>query len=135
MGRLTLSQHEIRAELEGIHPLILPDAGGAAIKHAFLVGELIPAWLLRVHELDLRYGPESRDCDKFARLFVAFCYESVIRSNEKDAALVGWMGVGDRGGHALCLARTSLGWLEIEPQNGARMPLRSPRDSIWYAVL
>jgi hypothetical protein len=135
MGRLILSQHEIREELEGIRCLILPDAGGAAIKHSFLVDELIPAWLFRVHELDLRYGPESRDCDKFARLFVAFCYESVIRSKASEAALVGWMGVGDGGGHALCLARTSLGWLEIEPQNGHRMPLRSPRNSIWYAVL
>lgn len=130
-----LSNDDIRDELKGIRLLILPDARYAVVDSSWLRDSFLPWFKDWCLQSGLSYESEARDCDKFARAFVAQAQFSAWRRKNRVTGALGWMGVDDRGGHALNLVRTQHGWVEIEPQTGHTTPLRSDRRSVYYAVL
>jgi hypothetical protein len=133
----TLSVVEVRNELYGIFPLLLPDSSVAVVDSNYLREQFLPwfqSWCLSA---GLNYASEAKDCDKFARAFVSQAHFAAWRRQAQYAPAVGWMAVTtDNGnGHALNLVRIQTGWVEIDPQELVVRPLRSQRDSIRYAVM
>ena len=131
----TLTVNEIAKELAGIRSLILVDRVYGVVHSAYLRDTFIPWFKDWCIASGLSYESEGRDCDKFARAFAGQAHFAAWRRRSRPACAVGWMAVTDQGGHALNLARTEQGWIEIEPQTGVVQPFRTDRRSIIYAVL
>lgn len=88
---------------------------------------------------NLNEWTNQNDCDNFASLFYAFsqiCHAKSSRSEQGIAVGEFFYGVGgDRvgKGHAINVAVTDKGIINIEPQTGATMPLnKAEKDSAWF---
>lgn len=131
---ILVAPSNIRKELR-VDRMILLDSQYAAIDETFLRKSFIPWFKDWCLSSGLNYKSEIRDCDKFVRAFAAQAHFSAWRRQSKYCVALGWMGVKDRNGHALNIARTEKGWVEIEPQTGEVSTLRSNHDSILFIVL
>jgi hypothetical protein len=131
----TLTNTEVARELPQVARLITVDAMYGVVDSNYLRESFIPWFKEWSRSSGLCYASEAKDCDKFARAFAAQAHFSAWRRQSQYAAAIGWMGVTDKGGHALNFARIQTGWVEIEPQTGDMRPMRNLAGSIIYAVL
>jgi hypothetical protein len=125
---------QVRAAIKRQAPksrIVTSDAKFVAIP-AELVDPIIEWTLSAMARLNFGFVPESRDCDKFAKVltlvFEMVCAEAGIKAQALALRVhvkqqQAWAKVRAGGGHAVVAIHTTEGPVVIEPQNGIRCPL------------
>jgi hypothetical protein len=136
------SAQTVRTKFNVIDMVMLADRNYAIPKHRSMLAFIEWVNTLYFNSPELRYVPESYDCENYTRTFAVLAdlggvsvkgQHSIFRIYVEQK--VAWGGVPSGGYHALVLFKSDRGWFVLEPQTGDVITLdRYPNKQYIYLI-